>query len=197
MLRKLFGLSVALLALPAFAGDISYNFVELGYQKIDVDDVGIGADADGDGFGIGGSFEIGESWFVAASYSQAELDLPAGFGITLDLDQTALGVGWHTTMSNNSDFYALIQYVQAELSVDGFGSADEDGIGATIGIRGMVTDNVEIGGSIGYVDLGDAGDGTAFGANVLYNFTENFAAGLFLDIEEDVTGYGAGVRFYW
>ena len=188
---------MTLLALPAFAGDISYNFVELGYQKIDVDDVGIGADADGDGFAIGGSFEIGESWFVAASYSQAELDLPVGFGLSIDLDQMAAGVGWHTAMSDNSDFYALIQYVQAEISVDGFGSADEDGIGATIGVRGMVTDKVEIGGSIGYVDLGDAGDGTAFGANLLYNFTENFAAGVFVDIEEDVTGYGAGVRFYW
>ena len=197
MFRKLLGLSLTLLALPAFAGDISYNFVELGYQKIDVDDVGIGADADGDGFGIGGAFEIGESWFVAASYSSAELDLPVGFGVSIDLDQMALGAGWHTAMSDNSDFYALLQYVQAELSVDGFGSADEDGIGATIGIRGMVTDKVEIGGSIGYVDLGDAGDGTAFGANLLYNFTENFAAGVFLDIEEDVTGYGAGVRFYW
>jgi hypothetical protein len=32
---------------------------------------------------------------------------------------------------------------------------------------------------------------------VLYNFTENFAAGLFLEIDEDVTGYGAGIRFYW
>lgn len=78
-------------------------------------------------------------------------------------------MGWYTTMSNNADFYALVQYVQAEVSVSGFG----------------------------YVDLGDAGDGTSFGAHLLYNFTPNFAAGLFLDIEDDVTGYGAGVRFYW
>ena len=100
-------------------------------------------------------------------------------------------------MSNNSDFYALLQYVQAEASASGFGSVDEDGIGATIGIRGMVTDKVELGGSIGYVDLGDAGDGTSFGANALYNFTPNFAAGVFLEFEEDTTGYGAGIRFYW
>lgn len=191
MFRQLFGLSVALLALPAFAGDISYNYVEFGYQKIDIDDIVPGVDIDGDGFGIGGSFEVGESWFVAAGYSQADLD----FGV--DLDQLGIGVGWYTTMSNNTDFYALVQYVEAEVSVSGFGSADEDGFGAAIGVRGMVTDNVEIGGSIGYIDLGDAGDGTSFGAHVLYNFTENFAAGLLLDIEEDATSYGAGVRFYW
>lgn len=191
MLRKIFGLSLALLALPAFADDISYNYMELGYQKIDIDDPGLGFDVDGDGFGVAGSFEVGESLFVGLSYSQADFD----FGI--DLDQMAAGLGWHTTLSNNSDFYALLQYVRAEASLSGFPSVDEDGIGATIGVRGMVTDSLELAGSLGYVDLGDAGDGTTFGVQLLYSFTENFAAGVFLDIEEDATGYGAGVRFYW
>lgn len=187
MFRKVLGLSLVLLASPALAGDISYNYLQLGYQKIEFDDFNV----DGDGFGVAGSFEVGESWFVGLSYSQADFD----FGI--DLDQIAAGVGWHTAMSNNSDFYALVQYVQAEASASGFESVDEDGFGFTIGVRGMVTDNVEIGGSIGYVDLGDAGDSTTFGANALYNFTENFAAGLFFAVDDDVTGYGAGIRFYW
>lgn len=192
MFRKLLVTSLALLAFPAFANDISYNYVQLGYQKIDIDDPGIGFDVDGDGFGVAGSFELNDSWFVGIGYSQADFD----FGI--DLDELAAGVGWHTTMSNNSDFFALLQYVRAEASISGLpGSLDEDGFGFTIGVRGMVTENIEIGGSIGYIDLGDAGDGTSFGANVLYNFTENFAAGLFLDFEEDATGYGGGVRFYW
>ena len=191
MYKRFLGLSISLLALPAFAGDISYNYVELGYEKIDIDDPGLGFDVDGDGFGVGGSFEIGESWFVAISYSQADFD----FGV--DLDQFAAGVGWHTLMSNNSDFYAQLQYVRAEASVSGFGSVDEDGIGAEIGIRGMVRDKLELGGSIGYVDLGDAGDGSSFGAHLLYNFTQNFAAGLFVELEEDATGYGAGIRLYW
>lgn len=191
MFRKLLVTSLLLLAFPAFAGDISYNYVQIGYQKIDIDDPGIGFDVDGDGFGVAGSFEIGESWFIGAGYSQADFD----FGI--DLDELAVGVGWHTVMSNNSDFYALLQYVRAEASASGFPSVDEDGIGAQIGVRGMVTDNVEIGGSIGYVDLGDAGDGTSFGANVQYYFTESFAVGLLLGFDEDATSYGAGVRFYW
>jgi hypothetical protein len=192
MYKQLLGLSLALLAFPAFAGDISYNYVELGYQKIDIDDPGIGEDVDGDGFGANGSFEMGDSWFFRIGYSQADFD----FGI--DLDEASAGLGWHTTMSNNADIYALIQYVRAEASISGFpGSVDEDGVGAEIGVRGMVSDKVELAGSIAYVDLGDAGDGTSFGAQVLYSFTENFAAGLFLDLEEDATGYGAGVRFYW
>lgn len=190
MYRKLFGLSLAVLALPAFAADISYNYVEFGYEKIELDDTATGASVDGDGFGIGGSFEIGEDWFVAVDYATIDFDFD------VDLDTIGAGVGWHTTMSNDSDFYALVQYVRAEASAFGF-SIDDDGFGATIGVRGMVTDKVEIGGSIGYVDLDAAGDGTSFGAHVLYSFTENFAAGLLLDIDEDVTGYGAGIRFYW
>ena len=194
MFRKILVLSTALLALPAFAGDISYNYIELGYQKIDIDDPGFGFDVDGDGFGIAGSFEVGESAFVEVSYSQADFDI----GIeTIDLDEIAAGIGWHTTMSNNSDFYALLQYIRAEASLTGFDSIDEDGIGFEIGVRGMVTDNIELAGSIAYVDLGDAGDGTSFGAQMLYEFTENFAAGVFLDFEEDASSYGAGVRFYW
>ena len=53
MFRKLLGLSMALLAFPAFAGDISYNYIELGYQKIDFDEeLSPGVSIDGDGFGI-------------------------------------------------------------------------------------------------------------------------------------------------
>ena len=195
MFRKLLGLSMTLLALPAFAGDISYNYVELGYQKIDLDEeLSPGISIDGDGFGIAGSFEIAESWFIGLSYAQADFDL----GIdNIDLDEMAVGAGWHTTMSNNSDFYALLQYVRAEATLTGFDSVDEDGIGFEIGVRGMVTDNIELAGSIAYVDLGDAGDGTSFGAKMLYEFTDNFAAGVFLDFDDDATGYGAGVRFYW
>ena len=47
------------------------------------------------------------------------------------------------------------------------------------------------------VDLGDAGDGTSFGVSGLYSFTESFALGLFINTDDDVTGYGLGARFYF
>jgi hypothetical protein len=100
-------------------------------------------------------------------------------------------------MSDRSDFFATLSYIRAEASVSGLGSADEDGYGATVGIRGLVSDNFELSGSIGYVDLGDAGDGTAFGAGALYSFTENFALGLNVSVDDDVTMYGVGARFYF
>jgi len=74
---------------------------------------------------------------------------------------------------------------------------DEDGYGVTAGVRGMIVDTVELTGSIGYSDLGDGADGTAFSAGALYSFSDNFAVGLALGLEEDVTTYGVGARFYF
>jgi len=100
MLRKVSGLSLLLFAAPTMAADISYNFIEVGYQEIDIDGGFLGGlDIDGDGYGIAGSFELNENWFVAASYAKAEFD----FGV--DLDQVALGAGYHVPISDNADFY--------------------------------------------------------------------------------------------
>ena len=187
-MKKLLGIVLVLFAVPAFAADLSYNYVELGYQRIELDDDFV--DVEGDGFGIAGSFEVGDNWFVAAGYSQADFD----FGI--DYDELAVGFGYHVGISDNADFYGSLSWVRAEASFDGF-SADEDGVGATIGLRGMVGDNVELSGHVGYVDLGDDSDSTSVGASLLYNVTESVGLGLFFDVEEDVIYYGAGVRFYW
>ena len=192
MLRKVYGLTLLLFTTPAFTADISYNFVEAGYQEIDIDG-GLfgGLDIDGDGYGVGGSFELNENWFVAASYSSADFD----FGV--DVDELMLGTGYHVAISDNADFYGMFSYLTAEASTDGFGSVDEDGYAATIGLRGMIGDRFELNGSLAYVDFGNGGDTTAFGAGALYNFSDVFAAGLSIDVDDDVTAYGIGFRVYF
>jgi hypothetical protein len=192
MLRKSCGLTLLLFAAPTFAADISYNFIEAGYQEIDVDGGFVGGlDIDGDGYGVGGSFELNENWFIAASYSKANFD----FGV--DLDQLMLGTGYHVPISDNADFYGMFSFINAEASVDGGGSVDEDGYAATIGLRGMIGERFELNGSLAYVDLGNGGDTFAFGAGALYNFSDAFAAGVSIDIDEDVTAYGVGFRVYF
>lgn len=192
MLRKIHGLILLVLAAPAMAADISYNFIEAGYQEIDID-VGFsgGGDIDGDGFGIGGSFELNENWFIAASYASADFD----FGV--DLDQLSVGAGYHVPISDNADFYGALSFVRAEVSAGDF-SEDEDGYAATIGLRGMVGERFELNGSLSYVDFGSSGgDTTAFGAGALYNFSDILAAGFSVEIDDDVTAYGIGVRIYF
>jgi hypothetical protein len=192
MLRKVYGLVLTVLAAPAFAADISYNFIEVGYQEIDIDGGFVGGfDIDGDGYGIGGAFELNENWFLGASYSNADFD----FGV--DYDELMLGVGYHVPISDNADFYGMFSYLTAEASADGFGSVDEDGYAATIGVRGMVGERFELNGSLAYVDFGSGSDSTAFGAGALYYFTDAVAAGFSIDIDDDVTAYGIGVRIYF
>lgn len=175
------------LASPAFADGLSYNYLEAGFAQIDLDDDIV--DVDGDGFEIGGSFEVGDQLFVFADYGSADFD----FGV--DLDQLSVGLGFHTPLSNNADFVAKIAYVSAEVSAFGF-SADEDGFGASIGLRGKPSERVELEGFIDYVDLGD-GDDTSVSGAAWYEFTEAFAVGLNVGLGDDVTSYGIGARLYF
>ena len=86
--------------------------------------------------------------------------------------------------------------MRAEIEASGFGSEDEDGFGATIGMRGMVSDQVELFGTLSYVDLGDD-DGTAIGGGALYSFTDTFALGANVEFDDDVTIYGVSARLYF
>ncbi len=190
MIRKSLSIALLLLAGPALAADISYNYGQLGYQWTTLEDVLPGLDVDGDGFGFGGAFEVGDSGFIQAGYQHTSFD----FGITFE--QISVGIGYHAALSQRTDFFAALSYVKAEVLVVGGGSASENGYGATIGVRGMVTEKLELDGAISYVDLGNGADGTAFGAAAIYNFTDIFSLALDVGVEEDEISYGLGVRVY-
>jgi len=187
--KLLLGTALVFASSSVFADGPSYNFIQVGYQEAKLDDDFF--DIDGDGFGIGGSFEIAENWFIIAGYSSL------GFDFGVDLDQLSVGGGYHVGISDRTDVFATLSYLSAEVSASGFGSIDEDGYGVSVGLRSMLSDEFELNGSVGYSDLGDGADGTAFGIGALYSFTSNFAIGLNLGFEEDVTMYGVGARFYF
>jgi hypothetical protein len=187
VIRKGLGIVLLLLAGPVLAEGISYNFVQLGYQRVELDDINL----DGDGFEIGGSVELNEYLFVLVDYSQA------GFDFDIDLDQLQVGVGYHVGMSPTTDLIAVLSYVQAEASLGGLGSEDQDGFGVTLGARGAVTEKFELQGDVSYVDLGNGVDGTTFEIGGIYSFTEALAGTLKFDFEEDATVYAVGLRYYF
>ena len=166
--------------------EISYSYIQGGYQEVSLDN-----GPDGDGFGIAGSFEFSDSMYAFASYGTASFD----FGV--DLDELAMGAGYHTRISESADVFAALAYIVADAGSNAFGSLDENGFGATIGVRGMLSRRLELAASIGYVDLGKGADGASLGGAAWYSLGSKLALGINADFAEDGESYGVGVRWYF
>ena len=174
-----------------YADDFSYNSVTLGYGQADFDDI----DADGDSIGAELSFEVGESFFVFAGYGVADLD--DDFGNSADVDSWNAGLGYHMDLSESVDLVTSLAYEYVDISVPGFGSADDNGIGLGLGLRVAASESFELNAGINYVDYSDGGDDTSFGVGALYNFNDTFSAGISGDFGDDVNVYTIGGRFYF
>lgn len=190
MLRLFAVLFLSVFSASAMAQGLSYNFIEGQYQRVEIDDVG-GSDVDGDGFGIGGSFEVGDSWHIFGSYGQADFD----FGV--DFDELVVGGGFNTGISPQTDFVARLAFVSVEVDVGGFGSVDDDGFAAEIGLRSMVNQNLELAGFITQVELDDSGGDTGVRGEAWYKLSETFSVGLGISAADDVTTFGIGGRLYF
>ena len=187
MLRS--SLLIALLAFSATAAaeGFDYNWLGFGYGVIEFDDI----NADGDALGIDGSLAFHEDFHAFASYSTADLD----FGI--DATTFDIGVGYNTELSPVVDAYARFSYEYVDVDVPGFGSNDESGFGFRVGMRFEPAERFELEGAIEYIDLSDSGSETFLVLGGLYNFTPQFAAGLFGEWGDDASAYTLLGRFYW
>lgn len=166
--------------------ELSYNYLQAGYQRISLD-VG----DDGNGAAIGGALEFGENLYGFVSYGTASFD----FGI--DLNSLSIGAGYHTPISRSTDAFVTLAYVDADASADGFQSIGDNGFGATLGVRGMLNPRLELTASASYVDLGNGNDGTSLGGAGWYLFRRHLAVGFFADFDDDGESYGVGLRWYF
>lgn len=173
---------------PLFAQSLSYNYIEGSWTRTELD---AGADdVDGDGFGLYGSVEVGTMWHVFANLTKASLDLD------VDYDETWIGGGLHTPLAPDLDLYLNLAYVNIE--ADGVaGAFDDDGLGTALGVRMLLLPQVEVAGSIGYSDFGDAGSSTGIDGEAWYYFTRNIAVGGGIGFSDDVIRYGIAARYYW
>lgn len=180
--------ALGLAATGAQAGDLGYTYVEGGYQDVDVDDV----DADGDGFTLGGSIALTDMFHLFGGFGTAELDVD-GFG-DVDYDTWEVGGGINYGIASNADLVGRLSYVSAEVDA-GFADADDDGYRLYGGVRGRLASPFELEGGISYTDLDDSGDDTAFVGAGRYYFTDQWAAGLSVNVGDDVTVWGLNVRW--
>ena len=175
------------LSTASAAEGLNYTFIEAGYGRVDIDS----PDVDGDGFGLGGSYAISDEFHLFANYSMADFDF------NVDLTEFDVGIGFNTPISDGIDVVAKLAYVYAEIDASGFGSADDNGYGLGIGLRALVSPQVELHGGVTYVDLGDSGDDTTLDAGFRFNFNERFSLGLAGAWGDDVSSYTLAGRMYF
>jgi len=166
---------------------LKYTYAEIGYGQVNFDS----PDVDGDGFSIGGSFALTDQFHLFGNYGTTDLDF--------DIDATTfdLGFGFNRPISNNIDFVATLSYVYVEFDAPGFGSADDNGLGAGLGLRALVNPQIELFGGVEYIDLSDSGSDTAVGLGARYNFNEQFAVGFAGNWSDDASSYTLTGRMYF
>jgi Ax21 family sulfation-dependent quorum factor len=200
MKRSLIALVLlAVLPVAASASDLSYNYVEGGYTRIN------GIEPKVDGAAINGSIALGSRFHVFGGYEA--LDFPGssvsiGNGTTIntfdvDVDSWNLGFGYNHSLSNSTDLIARVGYRDSEIDnpfgADGFGFKTYS---TEVGVRSQLAPSFE-----GYVYAGyerpeGTGDGDYYGRiGGQYNFNPRW--GLVADARfgDGAEQYFVGPRF--
>jgi Ax21 family sulfation-dependent quorum factor len=167
--------------LAASAADVSYNYVEGGYQNFDLD----GAPG-ADGVNLGGSAALGQHLHVFGSYGNVEID-----NSNVDVDLWRLGLGWNTGISDNSHLVVRANYLQVDA-----GLADAEGWEAEVGLRSAFGANFETYVGLGYVDGDEVdGSGDVYGKlNAQYKFNPTWGLVGSVTLADDRNEYFFGPR---
>lgn len=182
MKAALGAMMLAALPLAAQAEEMSYSYIDLGWNEADIS----GAPK-GDGIALRGSVGFAENFFVFADYSKF------GFPGNLDVDLYSVGLGGRIGIGSNVDLVGRAGYTKADASAGGF-SLDDDGYLVSAGLRARPADSFELEGHVIYRDYGSGSDDTAFAVGGRYFFTKNFAVGAEYEIGDDVDVLFVGVR---
>ena len=134
--------------------DFSYNYGELRYINMKVDEDH--TELDGNGFEFEGSVGIGDKFLAYALYK----DIGSNHGF--DISEWAVGFGTHFSMAPGLDLVADLGYISETLSEEGHGSHDDEGYVLGAGLRKQVGERGEIAFAINYTDVNTAGSTTSY-----------------------------------
>jgi hypothetical protein len=149
---------------PEDLPELEYTYVELSYLWLDSDDLNDKLD----GWDLTGSFELPANFFVQGSIRQQYGDL--------DFTRYRLGAGWHIGLAGRLDAYGILSY--ESIDVDGSGGSD-DGIGAELGLRMLLTKGFEVNGRFQWIDIDESDAGGGLGAR--YYLNDRFSLGANID----------------
>lgn len=192
--RIMIGALASVAAFSSFAeeGGVSYTYVGIAYQTGDI------VDEDFSGFGVGGSAAITDSVFVLAQYSSLtsddEFDAVFGLGADeIDVTQFNFGIGFHTPITSDTDFFAAISYADVEAEYRGR-TADGNGYLVNAGVRTKPTDVLEFGASINYADIENETE-TGYSLSARFFTAPKVSIGLGYGSTDDVDIVSFDLRF--
>ncbi|WP_251359254.1 hypothetical protein [Kangiella sp. TOML190] len=174
-LKKVFlATTLALSSSLVLADNVSYDYVDLGYQDYD--------GADGFAFELSKSFSA--DFYGRLDYTNLEAD-----NSNIDIEFLRLNLGYKMPISSSTDFIAELGY--EDIDVDFLG--DDDGFNARLGLRGMATRNFELGGFVSYSDVLESTDLTVEGR---YHINNQFSVALEVGNDEELDEhYGVSFRY--
>jgi hypothetical protein len=180
---------VAVAQLASAAKGPEYTYAELGYINIDGDAV------EGDGAGANISFGATDHIFLKFGYSRLMLDEVSG-PLSADGDRFQIGGGMHYGITDSIDVLGAISYVDIEFTNTGpVAGSGEDGYLAELGVRAMVTKELELNATVSQLHLTGDSD-TGYGAGVVYSLNKDWSlVGSYRQFQDDSEGeLFAGVR---
>lgn len=177
--------AAALVPASAFAqqqSDIRYSYLDIAYVGLD------GGNESFTGLGVRGSMALNRDIFVVGEIASANTDSEFG-----DLDRTdfAVGIGYRTALNRTTDVFGRLDYLTVDM--DEFG--DDSGLRATAGVRALVAPQLELRGSVQYVDLTNADFVINLGAQ--FNFNDDWSGFAELSEGDDLGGYLVGARYHF
>ncbi len=172
---------VAAAALPAAAvASPSYTYVGAGY---------VGVDPSGastlDGFGLEASVALQENFHLMGNFLRAK-DSP------FTLQRTRVAGGYNMAVNPRTDFVARLGWSFAKFSQSNVGSAKDDGVFGQVGVRGMVTPDLELNTFLTYDDVEEK---VSFDVGGVYNFTPEFSALLGYTYSSSLETWNIGLRY--
>ena len=194
MIKKtlIVGALSSIVSWSALAADspLSYSNAGIGYMTGDI------ADVDFSGFGVYGSYALNDSFFVIGDYTSISSDdsFDFGFGVDdIEATQINVGFGFHTPISDATDFVATLSYADAEVEFFDF-TEDGNGYIMSAGVRAKPTQEIELQALLNYADIED-GSETGYLLGARYFTMPTLSLGLNYGSSDDFDSFSFVVRF--
>ena len=159
---------------------LDYTFAELRFVDVDV--------SDGDGFRLSGSYDLDNDWLIVGSFTTLD------YNNNVDQSILEVGVGYVWKYSDDFDLTSTVRIVRSDIDAGGV-SVDDSGFGLSAGIRGLLSPELEVRGSINHINLDNSDTYLELAGD--YYFTEQFSAGVSLEFAGDTDAFTIGARWYF